>query len=159
MIKVSALDRILAVLLGAGLGGVASMGVLRSVHGWAFRTEFTLWQRMTAVHLCIVLSCLRCGSRSSVRLSAVPMVWQTASAPSLLVMKTQRSSFRDAEGNIRIHTSEFRDEVTEFSEETLGPDPFVPPRDFRRVGGYLASRPSHSLFECGLAGKTSSTNL
>jgi hypothetical protein len=51
----------------------------------------------------------------------------------LLVTRTQRGSFRDGEGNIRIHTSEYRDEVTEFSEETLGSDLFVPPLDFRRV--------------------------
>jgi diadenosine tetraphosphate (Ap4A) HIT family hydrolase len=52
---------------------------------------------------------------------------------SLLVRKTERSTLRDAEGNIRAHMSEDRDEVTEFSEEALDPDLFVPPRDFRRV--------------------------
>ena len=51
----------------------------------------------------------------------------------LLVRKTEHSRFRDAEGNIRIHTSESRDEVTELSEEPLAEDLFVPPRDFRRV--------------------------
>jgi hypothetical protein len=51
----------------------------------------------------------------------------------LLVTKTQRSRDRDAAGNIRTHTSEYRDEVTELSEEALDPDLFVPPRDFRRV--------------------------
>ena len=51
----------------------------------------------------------------------------------LFVRKTEHSRFRDAEGNIRLHTSEDRDEVTEFSEEALNPDLFVPPRDFRRV--------------------------
>jgi hypothetical protein len=51
----------------------------------------------------------------------------------LLVRKTEHSRFRDAEGNIRTHTSGYRDEVTEFSEEALDPDLFVPPRDFRRV--------------------------
>jgi hypothetical protein len=51
----------------------------------------------------------------------------------LLVTKTHRSRFRDAEGNIRTHTSEYREEVTELSEEALDPDLFVPPRDFRRV--------------------------
>ena len=51
----------------------------------------------------------------------------------LLVRKTDRSMFRDAEGNIRTHTSEYRDEVTEFSEEALDPDLFAPPHDFRRV--------------------------
>src|SRR5438093_1140715 len=39
----------------------------------------------------------------------------------LLVTRTHRSSFNDAEGNIRMHTSTYREEVTEFSEETLGP--------------------------------------
>jgi hypothetical protein len=51
----------------------------------------------------------------------------------LLVRKTDHSRFRDAEGKIRIHTSEDRDEVTEFSEEALSADLFVPPHDFRRV--------------------------
>jgi hypothetical protein len=51
----------------------------------------------------------------------------------LLVRTTERSTLRDAEGNIRTHMSEDRDEVTEFSEEALDPDLFVPPRDFRRV--------------------------
>ena len=51
----------------------------------------------------------------------------------LLVRKTDHSRFRDAEGKIRIHTSEDRDEVTELSEEGLDPDLFVPSRDFRRV--------------------------
>jgi hypothetical protein len=51
----------------------------------------------------------------------------------LLVRKTDHSRFRDAEGNIRIHTSEYRDEVTELSEEPLTADLFVPPLDFRRV--------------------------
>src|SRR5215813_4306390 len=40
----------------------------------------------------------------------------------LLVAKAERSRFRDAEGNIRIRTSEYRNEVTEFSEEPLDPD-------------------------------------
>ena len=51
----------------------------------------------------------------------------------LLVTRTHRSSFNDAEGNLRMHTSSYREEVTEFSEETLGPDLFLPPGDFRRV--------------------------
>jgi len=51
----------------------------------------------------------------------------------MLVTRTHRSSFTDAEGNIRIHTSEDREEVTEFSEEALESDLFLPPRDFRRV--------------------------
>lgn len=54
MIKVSATERTVAVLLGAGLGGLASMVVLRIFHDWAFRTEFTSWLRMTSVHSCIV---------------------------------------------------------------------------------------------------------
>ena len=54
MIKVSVTDRILAVLLGAGLGGVASMTVLWLFHDWAFRTEFTSWLRMTVIHACVV---------------------------------------------------------------------------------------------------------
>jgi len=51
----------------------------------------------------------------------------------MLVTRTHRSSFTDAEGKIRIHTSGDREEITEFSEETLESDLFVPPRDFRRV--------------------------
>jgi hypothetical protein len=51
----------------------------------------------------------------------------------LLVTRTQRSRFRDADGNLRTRTSSDRDEVTEFSEEPLAADLFVPPRDFRRV--------------------------
>jgi len=51
----------------------------------------------------------------------------------LLVTRTHRSGYRDAEGNVKAHTSVDRDEVTEFSEENLDPGLFVPPRDFRRV--------------------------
>jgi hypothetical protein len=51
----------------------------------------------------------------------------------LLVMRTHRSNFKDAGGNIRVHTSEDRDQVVEFSEEPLATDLFVPPREFRRV--------------------------
>jgi hypothetical protein len=51
----------------------------------------------------------------------------------LLVTTTHRSNFKDAAGNIRIHTSEDRDEVIEFSEAPLPADLFVPPREFRRV--------------------------
>jgi hypothetical protein len=51
----------------------------------------------------------------------------------LLVSFAGRSSFKNAEGNIRIHTSGYRQEVTEFSEEVLGTDLFVPPRSFRKV--------------------------
>jgi hypothetical protein len=59
MIKASAIDRIVAVLLGGpGLGGVTSMGVLRLFHEWAFRTEFMSWLRMTALHHAQFLSCL-----------------------------------------------------------------------------------------------------
>ena len=54
MIEVSTTDRILSLLLGAGLGGVASMGVLRLFHDWAFRTEFKFWLTETAIHSCIV---------------------------------------------------------------------------------------------------------
>jgi hypothetical protein len=54
MTKVSTTERVVAVLLGAGLGVVASMGVLRVFHDWAFRTEFIWWLRMTAIHSCIV---------------------------------------------------------------------------------------------------------
>ena len=51
----------------------------------------------------------------------------------LLVTRIHRSNFRDAEGNIRTHTSEDRDRVTEFSEEPLATDLFVPPVEFRQV--------------------------
>jgi hypothetical protein len=54
MIEVSTTDRILSVLLGAGLGGLVSMGVLRLFHDWAFRTEFKFWLFETAIHSCIV---------------------------------------------------------------------------------------------------------
>jgi hypothetical protein len=54
MTEVSTTDRILSVLLGAGLGGLASMGVLRLFHDWAFRTEFRFWLNETATHSCIV---------------------------------------------------------------------------------------------------------
>jgi hypothetical protein len=51
----------------------------------------------------------------------------------LLVTRTHRSNFNDAAGNIRIHASEDRDEVIEFSESPLPADLFVPPHEFRRV--------------------------
>ena len=51
----------------------------------------------------------------------------------LLVSKTEHSRFRDAEGNLHVRTTEYRDEVTEFSEEPLDTELFVPPRDFERV--------------------------
>src|SRR5207244_13474041 len=51
----------------------------------------------------------------------------------LLVTRIHRSNFRDAEGNSRTHTSEDSDQVTEFSEEPLATDLFLPPREFRRV--------------------------
>jgi len=51
----------------------------------------------------------------------------------LLVTTTNRSTFKDAEGNVRMHTSEDRNEVIEFSEKPLSADLFVPPREFRRV--------------------------
>jgi len=50
-----------------------------------------------------------------------------------LVRRTHHSNFKDAAGNIRIHTSEDCDEVIEFSEAPLPADLFVPPREFRRV--------------------------
>jgi hypothetical protein len=54
MIEVSTTDRILSVLLGAGLGGLVSMGVLRLFHDWAFRTEFRFWLAETSIHSCMV---------------------------------------------------------------------------------------------------------
>ncbi len=51
----------------------------------------------------------------------------------LLVTRIHRSNFKDAEGNLRIHTSEDRDEVIEFFEEPLATELFLPPPDFRRV--------------------------
>ena len=51
----------------------------------------------------------------------------------LLVTRTHRSNCKDAAGNIRIHTSEDRGEVIEFSEAPLAADLFLPPREFRRV--------------------------
>jgi len=59
----------------------------------------------------------------------------------MLVTRTHRSSFTDAEGKIRIHTSRDREEITEFSEETLESDLFLPPRDFRRVLGLPGEGP------------------
>jgi len=59
----------------------------------------------------------------------------------LLVKQTAHFSSRDAKGNIRIHTSEYRDEVTEFSEEALSADLFVPPPTFRRVA-HLPGEPA-----------------
>jgi len=59
----------------------------------------------------------------------------------LLVTRTHRSNFKDAAGNIRIHTSEDRDEVIEFSEAPLATDLFVPPREFRRVRRLPAEAP------------------
>lgn len=53
MIKATA-ARIVTVLLGSGIGGLASMGVLRLFHDWAFRTEFKFWSFETAIHSCIV---------------------------------------------------------------------------------------------------------
>src|SRR5207249_7603695 len=47
----------------------------------------------------------------------------------LLVRRTHHSNFKDAAGNIRIHTSEDCDEVIEFSEAPLPADLFVPPRE------------------------------
>src|SRR5262245_57261867 len=46
--------RIFAALLGAALGGVASMGVLRVLNGLAFSTDFVFWLRITSIHSGIV---------------------------------------------------------------------------------------------------------
>jgi len=51
----------------------------------------------------------------------------------LLVTRTHRSNYKDAAGNTRIHTSEDRDEVIEFSEAPLPADLFLPQGEFRRV--------------------------
>jgi len=59
----------------------------------------------------------------------------------LLIKRTCRSSFRDVEGNMRIHTSEDLEEVTGFSEATLDSGLFVPPRGFRRVSHLPGGRP------------------
>jgi len=46
---------VVALLLGAGLGGVVSMTVLRFFQEWAFRTEFfRFWLPLTAIHACTV---------------------------------------------------------------------------------------------------------
>jgi len=67
----------------------------------------------------------------------------------LLVTRTHRSNCKDTAGNIRIHTSEDRDEVIEFSEAPLAADLFLPPREFRpspsAAGrGAHVVRPSHA---------------
>jgi hypothetical protein len=51
----------------------------------------------------------------------------------MFLARTYRSNFTDAEGNVRDHTFVSREEVTEFSEESLAYDLFVPPKDFHRV--------------------------
>jgi hypothetical protein len=51
----------------------------------------------------------------------------------MFLARTHRSNFTDADGNIRGHTSVDRQEVTEFSEESLEYDLFVPLKDFHRV--------------------------
>jgi len=51
----------------------------------------------------------------------------------LLLTRTHRSRFTDAEGKVRDHAFVDSQEVTEFSEESLDYDLFVPPRNFRRV--------------------------
>jgi hypothetical protein len=51
----------------------------------------------------------------------------------MFLTRTHRSNFTDADGNVRDHTSVDRQEVTEFSEESLAYDLFVPPKDFHRV--------------------------
>jgi len=59
----------------------------------------------------------------------------------LLVTRKYRSSSTGADEKIRVHTSEDREEVMEFSEETLAPDLFVPPRAFRRALRLPGERP------------------
>jgi hypothetical protein len=59
----------------------------------------------------------------------------------VLITRTHRSSFTDAEGNVQIHTSEDREEVTDFSEEPLESGLFLPPRGFRRVSRLPSERP------------------
>jgi hypothetical protein len=51
----------------------------------------------------------------------------------MLATRRHKSLFHDENGNSRVHESIHRDEVVEFSEGLLGPDLFVPPRDFKRV--------------------------
>ncbi len=51
----------------------------------------------------------------------------------VLLTRTHRSRSTDAEGKVRDHNLVGREEITEFSEEDLQYDLFVPPRDFRRV--------------------------
>jgi len=51
----------------------------------------------------------------------------------MFLTRTYRSNFTDADGNVRDHKSVHCEEVTEFSEESLAFDLFVPPKDFHRV--------------------------
>jgi hypothetical protein len=51
----------------------------------------------------------------------------------LLIVRVDRSYFRDQDGVPRSHESSSRNEVTEFSEAALDPEIFIPPRDFKRV--------------------------
>jgi len=51
----------------------------------------------------------------------------------LVITWRHRSSFRDETGNVRIHENVHREEITEFSEDRLGPDLFVPALNFKRV--------------------------
>ena len=51
----------------------------------------------------------------------------------VLVARLDRSYFRDQDGVMRSHESSSRNEVTEFSEATLDPAVFIPPRNFKRV--------------------------
>jgi hypothetical protein len=59
----------------------------------------------------------------------------------LVVTRTHRSSLTDADGNIRVHVSEDREEIAEFSEENLVSGLFAPPRNFRRVSRLPGERP------------------
>lgn len=51
----------------------------------------------------------------------------------LVATRTHKSYSEDEIGNSRTHESVHRQEVTELSEAPLGPELFVPPRDFKRV--------------------------
>ena len=59
----------------------------------------------------------------------------------LVVTTTHRSTGRNPDGSVRTHTSVYRREVTEISEEPLDPAVFTPPRYFRRVKRLPGERP------------------
>jgi len=46
-------DRIAAVFVGSLVGGVVSLVTLKVLNDWAFRTEFSFYVRLTAVHSCL----------------------------------------------------------------------------------------------------------